>query len=182
LYYEQKQSTPPSISIALPPVPAVTSTQQGRTLPPSGAGSSTPNALIDENRSSLHLSSGNLILLTDSEGHRTGYDTATGQVVQEIPNSHFSSEAVTNVENTSNSLSADYFIDVDQPSDRVYRLMVTADKNSSSYTLTMVTFSRDGTRKSADELNGSVISGSDKIFQINFVSAPNGSSTIDTVN
>jgi len=132
------------------------------------------------NRSSLHLASGgDMILLTDALGRQTGYDVATARVVQQIPDSNFSAEGTTNIEDVNNSASVDYFIDVNKPLDGQYQLTVIA--GASSYDVTMVAFSADGARQSAGELKGSMISGSDRVFQINFTSAVQASSTVQLI-
>jgi hypothetical protein len=173
-----------------PPLISTTSQEVTSVQPASSTIATTTQAttgptanVLGENHSSLHLDSGGSpILLIDPEGRKTGYDAATGRILEGIPNSNFNSEALQDIENTSSSAPVDYLIDVDQPSDGTYGLVLAGSKSGDSYDLTMVTFSRDGNRQSSAELKGSMISGTEKMFQINFVSAPNGSSTIDVTD
>ena len=122
------------------------------------------------------------MLLTDPNGRHTGYDTATGKVLQQIPNSYFSAQATTNIENTTSSSPADYFLDVQNPSDATYELTLIGGQDTNSYDLTMVTFSANGSRQSADELKGVIISNEKKNFQINLSTASDTSSTISLLN
>jgi len=122
-----------------------------------------------------------MMLLTDPKGRQTGYDITTGKVLQQIPNSNFSSEATTNIEDTKYPAPVDYFIDIHNPLDGIYELTLIRGENSNYYDLTMVTFTEYGDRESTDEIKGSMISGSDRVFQIDFTSASNVSSTVSLI-
>jgi hypothetical protein len=199
-YYEAHKPASPQVL----PIPSATTTASVQTISSSTASttavSASPTSSLDAlgsfngqslaygtttsplapNRSSLHLDSADkLILLADPEGLETGYDASSSNVLQQIPNSAFSSEAIQDVENPTYVVPpADYFIDVHQPMDGAYKLVLIGGQDGGIYDVTMATFARDGSRQSYAELTGNIASGTNKTFQINFVSSPNSSSTM----
>jgi hypothetical protein len=175
-------STPHPTAVQLPISPQAPSSELQASVSTSTRVQATGTA-SGVDRSSLHLGSGgNMMLLTDPLSRQTGYEMTTARVVQQIPNSNFSSEGTTNIEDTNYPASIDYFIDIHKPLDGEYQLTLTGGQQSESYDLTMATFSKNGARQSSGELKGSLVPGSNKLFQIYFTSAPDTSSTIRSIN
>lgn len=145
----------------------------------------TPVITPSQNRSGLSLASGDNVgmILTDPLGRRTGYDVVSGKEVRQIPNSSYSSEAISSSENPSYIPPTGYFIDINQPMDGDYELTLIGNQgiigstSTNNYDLQMSTFFSDGLDQSDDELTGRLLN-NQATFHIHFVASPDSSSTI----
>jgi hypothetical protein len=66
------------------------------------------------------------LLVTDVNGRRTGFDPSTGSILQEIPGSTYSGEALQNVETGGPSNETGHQMQIDNPSPGPYQVIVTA--------------------------------------------------------
>jgi hypothetical protein len=119
-------------------------------------------------------------LLTDPNNNRTGLDKVSGQILQNIPDSAYFIDALTNditgAAPTETSHSANIF----QPIGGKYTLVVTGFAKG-AYQLSIRAFSEDGTPQPSILLSANAVPGSASTYVVNYVSTPGATSTATLV-
>jgi len=117
------------------------------------------------------------LLLVDPAGHRTGFDPASGEVLQDIPQSAYFRDRLANDTTGEPATETTYSVGVFQPSQGTYRIHLSGLKLG-LYKLGVRTFSRDGSDQPPLKLPGVAGPGSASFFQLAFVSTPGAVSTL----
>ena len=128
----------------------------------------------------LALGSNAELLVIDGGGRRTGFDQASGTVLEEIPQSVHFVDSLRNDVTLTPPNGKSHSVLVFQPFAGPYTVLVTG-LELGTYLLEADSFSTDGTPQVGTSVNGIASVGSSSTFQIQFGSAPNVSSTIARV-
>lgn len=123
--------------------------------------------------SGLDFAAGNAaeVLVVDPLGRRTGYDPASGTVLEEIPQSvHFVDTIENNDLTGAPGTNAAHLIEIYQPVPGNYQIFLVGT-NAGNYQLALRSFSQSGTPGTPLLLQGPKTSGAIIPFQVNFAGA-----------
>lgn len=104
------------------------------------------------------------LLVTDPSGRRTGYDSATGTVLTEIPNSIYITQTLVDQLNPSNPPSEIKFVYANEPVTGSYQIGLIGTGNG-NYTLSVIGMTRAGTQ-SSQVLTGQTTAGQSIPYQV----------------
>jgi hypothetical protein len=131
----------------------------------------TRGVIVDPaDQSLLTLSAGDnvSILLTDQYGNRAGYESVSGSEVSEIPSAFYTHDYLSD-NDTGEVIEGDIFLDIRQPSDGPYTIVVNGQK-AGAFTLAIGGFSKDGESNPVTLLNGQAVPGSSATFSVQYSS------------
>ena len=145
---------------------------QNRRYLQSGYGAFSIRGWVEDpfvDNSCINLSLGNNanLLVVDSAGHRTGFDAASGQILQEIPRSTYTSDSILDDETGDISTGTNHCVQIHQPAKGGYRIIVIG-LQVGGYNLLGRRFSRDGSSQPPLVFQGSIIAGATNIINIPF--------------
>jgi hypothetical protein len=130
----------------------------------------TPTAPKDVSELDLALTGNVSLLLTDSDGQRTGSDPISGHQLQEIPNSVYFEDSVSGEVNRS--------IQILQPQAGRYQVTLVG-LGMASYQFSIRTFSRNGEPQPELVKKGNLPQGSKVNFVLRFTNVPGEVSSIE---
>jgi hypothetical protein len=130
-------------------------------------------------RSRLEIVSDSPVSLTliDPSGNRTGFDSASGKIRQDIPQSAYFTDAILNDVDSSGLIGPTHTIDVFQPVSPGVHSIVATGGEASPYSISLIVVLQDGTLHNLTSLSGKAQPGSTDTFTLNFSSAPGATST-----
>lgn len=118
----------------------------------------------------------NGFLTSDDLGNQTGFNPQTNNTIQNIPNSHYTADYITDPDTDQQLSSTSYFLDVKQPTDGQYKIVVTGTA-SAPFTLTVQGYATDGTSGSQSVLSATTAPGSSQTYILTYSSAPGASTS-----
>ena len=116
------------------------------------------------------------LLVVDPAGLRTGFDPATGTSPQDIANSAYNENLITNIA-TGDVGSVQHLVQILQPASGNYQLIVSG-KTPGSYTMLVSPFSQDGIAEPAVTIPGIAGVGTTATFQVQLATAPGSMSQV----
>jgi hypothetical protein len=131
------------------------------------------DADIADNRSALNFSVGDDadILVIDEAGRRTGFDSATQQILEEIPNSAYYRDSIADDDTEGPDIAFDHSINISQPAPGKYRVIVSGGKQG-EYELLVNSFTEDGNAQLPFSASGIASIGSTSQYEIQFTPTP----------
>jgi len=117
------------------------------------------------------------LLLTDPGGKRTGFDSSTDSILQQIPRSAYISDFVEADDESGVETPTTYGVDIFQPSQGIYMVTLTG-LQLGTYTLSVRAFSQDGSPQPAVSLQGAAEPGSSSTVTVQYSSIPGSFPTV----
>jgi hypothetical protein len=117
------------------------------------------------------------IVITDPVGNRTGFDPRTGDTLKQIPSSSYFRDFLTDNSTGLAASGVTHSIQILRPSGASYKLSVNGEKLG-SYTLSVATFSSDGSSQPRSYAPGISGPSSNAIFQVDFSSTASSASIL----
>jgi hypothetical protein len=152
-------------------------------------GSNTPQSVPHQtptgDLSEFNITVGSILvpILADEAGRRTGRTSSTSTILQDIPGSAYGEDSIsedTNELTNAGSTGTSRQIEVSEPASGAYTLALTATE-SGYYTLAFYAYSSDGSPEPPIMRSGTVASGTEMHFLIEFRGAPGATSTLTAV-
>jgi hypothetical protein len=123
------------------------------------------------------LGDGAEILVTAENRHRTGFDSATGNVLQDITGSAYFRDRLDNDETGEPSTETTHAVQIFQPGPGTYKITITGLKTA-TYVLSIRIYSEDGSPQPALSVPGVVGVGSSSSFEIQLSLTPGSTSSV----
>jgi hypothetical protein len=120
------------------------------------------------------------ILVIDSSGRKTGYDSSVGQIVQQIPSSTYFRDALQDDVTGAPPTETIHFTEIFQPSQGTYDIQVNG-LQLGTYSLSIRMFSQDGSPQPGQIITGIAGYGSSSLFSIQLNSTPGANSNVVVV-
>jgi len=147
-------------------------------IPSTGSGQlSTSTPAVETDRSDLDLSVPNnvILLMTDSSGKQTGSDPVTKKTVENIPQSSYFTDCLTDDITGEPAAVCTTSLDINQPNEGKYTLSITGNGD---YKLSIRAFAKDGSPEPPITINGAASNGVTEKYIINFAKSSGAITTI----
>jgi hypothetical protein len=136
-----------------------------------------------EDFSALNLSTDNnaSLLVTDPNGNRTGFDSSSSQILQNIPKSAYFVDALSDDVTAAAPTETGRSVQVFQPAQGTYTVLVNG-VTSGPYHLSIQPFSQDTKPQPSLSVSGNAQPGSTDTYSVQFVSVPGSNSTVTAMS
>jgi hypothetical protein len=125
----------------------------------------------------LAIGDGAEILVVDASRQKTGYDSSTKKIVQQIPNSSYYRDALENDLTGAPPTETDHFANIFQPAQGKYQILVNGLKLG-TFSLSSRIFSQDGSPQPPVTTMGIIGPGSSSAFSLQLNASPGAQSAI----
>jgi hypothetical protein len=180
---EMRSFFPVGVQPSFPPgllhATSVNNKSESSEPPPSIASSGRKTLNNELGEIDLVVGSNATFLIEDPYGRRTGKDPATGQVLQEIPNSAYFEDRISNVITGKASTKISHQIQLSQPLEGIYGLTVIGLQPGPFEVIVRV-FSEDGSAQPELLEDGTTVPGLQTKYQLD-VAAPGSTTTISNL-